>query len=92
MIVIINWSDNRQVIRCDQLTLVQKILQDIINIRQLQSFDRMFWFPVIILDAKNDIAAAPVVEIIGKGCNCLQRRFRFPGFFKLDPRPFNYIA
>lgn len=66
-----NLSDGH-VTRLDELALIEHILE--IDIRLfLRNTDEFFWLAVRFGNANNDVAATPIIEIIGK------RAYRFKG-------------
>ena len=49
------------------------------------AFQRVNRPAVLFLDADNKVTAAPVVNVVGKGADCLERRLGISGLLKLDP-------
>lgn len=52
----------------------------------------MDWPSVLFLNADDKVAAAPIINIIGKGADRLEGRLSIPRFFELDPGPLNSVS
>ena len=92
LVFVISDLDDRHILRLNEFALVQHILEKAVNSprRHADKLIRLTIFTAFHSDHK--ITAAPVVDIVGKSANRLQRRFGIPSLFELDPSPLNDVA
>jgi len=60
---------------------LQQFLIDAVNGTFFKSPDGKLWHTIFLVDTDDDIAAAPVVDVICKGANGVQDRLRVPVSF-----------
>ena len=81
--------DNRQIDRLDEMTDIQQLLLNHIHLIRLNSLYRKHRPPVLLGNPNNNISAAPVVNVIGKGAQGVKNLFGVPPFLVLDACPFH---
>ena len=66
---------------------IQQLLLDNIHLIRLNPLYRKHRTPVFLGNPDNDISAAPVVDVIGKGTQGVKNLFGVPPFLVLDTCP-----
>lgn len=68
---------------------IQQCFLDVAQLRRIQSRRRHFGLSVLFAHADDDVAAAQIVKVVGKGADGMQHRFGIPAFFVFNPLAFH---
>ena len=67
------------------MTDVQQFLLNVIQMFDIDALGRKNGRAVIFINADNDIAAAPVIDVICESADGMNNIFRIPAFLELNP-------
>ena len=79
--------NNRQIDRLDEVTGIQQLLLNKIHLIRINPLYRKNRPPVLLGNSDNDVSAAPVVDVIGKGADRVGYPLGIPPFLVLDASP-----
>ena len=91
-VLVVHHLDDGQILWLDTLALVEHIFQIAVYFVRGNAFQRMNRSAVLFLNANDEVTAAPVVNVVGKSADCLERCLGIPGLLKFDSGPLNSVS
>lgn len=76
----------------NQLALVEHIFEIRIDFAVRHAFELSRLSLTVVGNTDNEIAAAPVVDVVGKGANRLERSLGIPCLLELNASPLDHAA